>query len=474
MAGIAERIYKRAPIALQHVMVSAYGWHWRRMRFGGAFEAEYRGFRERERFSREQWNAYVEHQLRGLLMQAFARVPHYQRAWKGVVSPEQLERFKVSDLSALPPLEKSIVRDDPQSLLLDGKPASGHRVFHTSGSTGTPIATYWLPHEIQRSLALREARACAFAGVSYRMPRATFSGRLVEPNVESKGPFHRCNLSERQVYFSAFHLRPETAPLYVDALRRYQVRWLTGYSSSIFQLAQMALEQGLNAPPLKAVITTSEKVTPEMRTVIERAFASKLFEEYGAVEDAFFVSENEQHRKLVSPDAGVLEVVDDALRACAPGVEGEVLATGFIRPSQPLIRYRIGDRASYDNSPTDDGRHMPVLREVIGRAEDTVYGTDGRRLVRFHGLFVDQPNIREGQVIQKSLDHIHIKIVTKPDFDQANERDLVSRLQERLSREMRVTVEQVQAIERTKAGKFRAVVSELSAEELRRVKARPA
>ena len=474
MAGTAERIYKHAPLALQHAIVSAYGWHWRRMRFGGAFEAECRGFRERERFSHEEWNAYVEHQLRGLLTQAFARVPYYQRAWKGFVSAAQLERFKVSDLSALPPLEKSVCRDDPQSLLLDGKPASGHRVFQTSGSTGTPIATYWLPHEIQRSVALREARACAFAGVSYRIPRATFSGRLVETNAESEGPFHRYNWSEKQVYFSVFHLRPETAPVYVDALRRYQVRWLTGYSYSIFQLAQMALEQGLDAPPLEAVITTSEKVTPEMRAVIERAFATKVFEEYGAVEDAFFVSENEQHRKLVSPDAGVLEIVDDALHACDPGVEGEVLATGFIRPSHPLIRYRIGDRASYDDRPSDDDRHMPVLREVIGREEETVYGADGQRLRSFHGLFVDQPNIREGQVLQKRLDHILIRVVPKPDFDQADERSLASRLQERLTTQMRVTVERVKAIERTRAGKFRAVVSELSAEERRRVKARPA
>ncbi len=47
---------------------------------------------------------------------------------------------------------------------------------------------------------------------------------------------------------------------------------------------------------------------------------------------------------------------------------------------------------------------MPVLREVIGRLEDCVYGLDGRRLVRFHGIFVDQPHVREGQIVQEALD----------------------------------------------------------------------
>ena len=475
MGPIAEQIYKRAPVTLQHALVSAYGWHWHRLRFGGRFEAECRGFREREFFSREEWNAYVEQQLRALLMQAFTRVPHYQSAWKGLVTPAQLERFTVRDVSALPPLEKSVARDDPHSLLVDGKPSTEHRVFHTSGSTGTPVATYWLPHEIQRSLAIRETRSCGYAGVSYRMPRATFGGRMIEPHSKSKGPFHRYNWSEKQVYFSAFHLRPETARVYVGALRRHQIRWLTGYSNSIYQLAQMVLEQSLNAPRLKAVITTSEEVTAEMRAVIERAFATQLFEEYAAVEDVFFVSENEQRRKLISPDAGLLEIVDDDFRACEPGVAGEVLATGFIRPSQPMIRYRIGDRASFDDNPSDDGRHhMPVIHEVTGRKEDTIYGVDGQRVIRFHGIFVDQPNIRAGQIIQKSLDHIHVKVVPKLGFNESDERDVTSRVQKIFTSQMRVTVEQVNMIEPTGAGKLRAVVSELSPNELQRSKIRQA
>jgi phenylacetate-CoA ligase len=473
MVGIAEQIYKRAPTALQHAFVSAFGWHWHRLRFGGHFQIECRQFREREWFSREQWNAYVEQQLRALLMQAFVRVPHYQQAWRGVVTSAQLERFKLCDMSSLPVLEKSIARDDPHSLLLDGKPAKRHRVFHTSGSTGTPVATYWLPHEIQRSMALRETRSCAFAGVSYQMPRATFSGRMIEPNLNSKGPFHRFNWVEKQVYFSAFHLRPETALAYVEALIRHKVVWLTGYSNSVYQLAQMVLEQGLKPPSLKAVITTSEKITPEMRAVIERAFSTQLFEEYGTVEDVFFVSEIQRGRKLISPDAGLLEIVDDKFRACDIGVEGEVLGTGFIRQSQPLIRYRIGDRAAFDEAPSEDGRHMPVLREIIGRVEDTVYGADGQRLVRFHGCFIDQPNIREGQIIQKSLQHIHVKVVPKLGFCKDDERDLISRVRQRLTTQMRVTVEPVQFIERTAAGKFQAVISELSEDELLRIKTRP-
>jgi len=112
---------------------------------------------------------------------------------------------------------------------------------------------------------------------------------------------------------------------------------------------------------------------------------------------------------------------------------------------------------------------MPVLREVLGRVEDTVYGPDGRRMVRFHGIFVNQPHVQEGQIVQESLTHLRARIVPKPGFGDADKRDVIARIQQRLTSDMQVTVELVDHIERTKSGKFPAVVSNLSPEERRKI-----
>lgn len=470
MAQIIDRVYKHSPTLLQHGMVSAYGLYWKRLRFGGNFKNEYRDFRSREYMAANEWHEYTIRQLRRLLQEAFEFVPHYREVWSDLgLTLTDLREFTLEDFISLPPLEKYVARDNPQRLLYGGKPRKNHRVFHTSGSTGTPIATYWLPQEIQRSLALREARSCHFAGVSYQMPRATFSGRIVEPNPESRGPFYRFNWFEKQVYFSAFHLRPDTARYYVSALWRHKTEWITGYSNSIYQLASMILDQNLAAPQIKAVITTSEKLTPEMRATIEQAFSTRVFEEYGTVEDVFYVCECEAGRKHINPDAGILEVVDEHFRPVPVGEMGEVLATGFIRPSQPMIRYRIGDLACLDTEPCPCGREMPVLKEVIGRIEDTIYGPDGRRMVRFHGIFVQQPHVQEGQIVQESLHHLRVRIVPKPGFGPDDELDIIRRIHQRLTDKVKVTVECVDHIERTPAGKFRAVVCQLPPEERERL-----
>ena len=94
--------------------------------------------------------------------------------------------------------------------------------------------------------------------------------------------------------------------------------------------------------------------------------------------------------------------------------------------------------------------------------EDVVVGPDGREMVRFHGIFVDQPNIAEGQIVQNSLTHINVKVVPQQGFSPKDEEDVKGRVRQRLGAGVDVSVELVAEIPRTKAGKFKAVISNLS------------
>jgi phenylacetate-CoA ligase len=308
-------------------------------------------------------------------------------------------------------------------------------------------------------MALREVRSVRWAGASFAQPRATFSGRMIEPDPDSVGPFYRYNVVERQVYLSPFHLRPETASRYVEALAKHRIEWLTGYAFSYALLAQFVLDRRLDVPPLKAVVTTSEKVTPEMRRVMEAAYRCPVFEEYSTVENALFASECRSGRLHVSPDAGIVEILRPDGTPCDAGEIGEVVATGFIREAQPFIRFRLGDLACWDDAPCKCGSTMPVIKEVVGRVEDAVVGADGREMVRFHGVFVAQPHVVEAQVIQEALTRIRVKVVPSAGFGGDDADDIVRRVRQRLGRETDVTVEPVASIPRTAAGKFRAVIS---------------
>jgi SAM-dependent methyltransferase len=308
-------------------------------------------------------------------------------------------------------------------------------------------------------MALREARSARWAGVSFSLPRATFSGRIVEPDPNSDGPFYRFNVVERQVYLSAFHLGVQTAPVYAAALRRHHTRWGTGYAVSFSLLAKGLRAAGEPPLALDAIVTTSEHLSDDMRDDIAAALGCRAYEEYSMVENVLFASECAHGSLHVSPDAGVVEIVRDDGEPTEPGEVGEVLATGLLRTWQPMIRYRVGDRAAWSGEPCRCGRAMPVLAEVSGRVEDVVTGPDGRQLVRFHGVFIGLPTVIEGQVVQESVTRFAVRVVSSPSLSAGDRDEIVQRMRQRLGPDLAVDVVEVDAIERTAAGKFRAVVS---------------
>jgi phenylacetate-CoA ligase len=282
---------------------------------------------------------------------------------------------------------------------------------------------------------------------------------LAQPDPDASTNVYRYNAVERQVYLSPYHLSSATVGQYLAALERHRTVWATGYAVSFYLLASLAEAAGLAAPTLEAIVTTSEKLTPKMRVTMERVFSCRVFEEYSTVENVIFASECEHGSLHVSPDACYVEILRPDGRPTDPGEVGEVVATGLIRSLQPLVRYRLGDLAAWSAVPCACGRHMPVLEEVIGRLEDVVVGPDGRRLVRFHGVFVDLPSVREGQVIQHAVDRLTIRVVPEPNFTSADEDAIRRRVKQRLGSSVEVAVELVPHIERDQRGKFRAVVS---------------
>src|SRR5688572_17014855 len=303
--GMADRIYAHLPQRGQDVAASAFGVYRHWLRSGPGYAAQVHEYQARDGWTQERFEAYQAAKLQTLLDNAADHIPYHRQAWS------QAERLaaRTGRLQELPLLAKDPIRGDPQAFARDDmRPLMRYR-FLTSGSTGTPVTTLWTAREARDARALREARSANWAGVSFKEGRATFSGRIVVPDPHSTGPFHRFNRIENQVYFSAFHLRRENADQYVAALWRHQVAWLTGYAVSYYLLARHILDRGLEVPPLKAVVTTSEKVTPQMRDLMERAYKCRVFEEYGTVENAVFASQCAHGRLHVSPDAGVVEIL---------------------------------------------------------------------------------------------------------------------------------------------------------------------
>jgi phenylacetate-CoA ligase len=458
---VLSKIYSKAPVFVQNLGISAYGLYWYYRRFGGEFNEQIRKFKEREYYTKSQWEDYQTIELRKLLIHAFEHVEFYRNKYQEYgFSKNQFAKFQLDDLKRLPYLEKNELRKYGTTTLLSSTREKGS-FYGSSGSTGTPTQIYFSKSFHQRWSALFETRIRHWAGVNKSCARGMIGGRKVITTANAKAPFYRVNHFEKQVYFSAYHISKANLESYRRGIEKYKLDYMTGYASSNYFLAQLFLENNIQIPRIRAVITSSEKLTQDMRDIFRKVYDCDTFDSYSGVEACGLISENEFGELLFSPDSGILELINDNGEYVKPGEYGEVVSTGLLNFDQPLIRYRIGDIVTLNkNQLSKSTREMPIISEIEGRVEDKITTKDGRVMVRFHSVFIGVSSIERAQVIQHSKDLLELKIQNTIPLSQ-KELDLIrERVRSQLGR-VTLKINQHQHIGQSKSGKYRAVISKL-------------
>jgi phenylacetate-CoA ligase len=466
MAGQTERFYMASPIWMQQAAVGIYGWWWYQRRFGRRFRRLVADLKARERWTAEQFRAFQEEALRKLFAAAW-NSPHYRQVFSEAgISPAE-EPF--SALRRMPILSKETLRTTAQSLLTRNRQPRGTIVFRSSGTTGTPTEIYYTRDFHALEMAVPEARNLHWAGVSHHDRRVMFGVRKVCPFDQREPPFWRFSPAENMAYASIYHLSPVFLPAYVEFLRSYRPAVIMGYPSALDVVASHALRlKSARLPAARAVFTTSEMVSADARERIESAFQCRVYDRYCAVEMCLFASECEYGRYHVSPDVGIVEILDGQGKDAPLGEMGEVVCTGLQNTLQPLIRYHIGDVARWAvDQHCTCGRAMPILESIDGRCEDMCCTADGRQMLRFDTVFKGIQSIRAAQVVQETLSQFTIYVVPANGFG-ATEVATIEHNMAMHAGNVRVVVKPVETIQRSASGKFRAVVCKLSPEDKRR------
>lgn len=458
MASWAERVYWRSPAWLQQVAVASWGTCWYFRRYGVHFRRFAREFREHDHWSAEQYLGYQEQRLARILDAAWDS-PYYREVFSSAGVARTMDPLDI--LARLPILSKETARRRAKDLCTTSRFPRGTTIGNTSGSTGTPLIVYYTReyHELQS--AVSEVRNLNVGGANYRTRRFMCGGRKVCRFDQTKPPFWRYSPIENVAYASAYHLSEEYLRHYVRLLRSFRPNLVMGYPSALSTIARYAIDQNEAIPPATMAVTTSETLDSESRRLIEAAWQCRLFDRYGAAEGCVFAGQCEYGRYHVSPELGIVEIVNSRGENCAPGEAGEVVCTGLHNAIQPLIRYRIGDMASW---ATDQhcrcGRNTPVLEGLLGRIDDMLYTRDGRRVGRIDHIFKGAQNVKEAQVRQDRLDRFVVHVVPAPGFSGDDARRIRENLRLHVG-DVEIHVEPVPSIERTASGKFRAVVCAL-------------
>jgi len=444
-------LYHRAPVALQNAAVSAYGLRLRLLREGRVRRRELRRLRETQWLSAPEIKTRQERRALAMANRAYRSVPLYRDRL-----PDFHEVSDPREFSRLPVLEKHELRTDRKRLVTERFQDDRLQEVHTGGTTGTPLTIYCNRSVLQRNYAFFD-RFKEWAGVGREERVATFAGRNLVPPEQTEPPFWRFNAANRQLLFSSYHIAPSSVGSYAEELSHFAPALIDSYPSSLRPIARHIVESGGPEVRPKAVVTSSETLDDATRRLIETAFDCPVFDHYGAAEMAAFVTQCAEGTYHVNPEFGLVEILEDG-EPVQPGEEGEIVATGFINPVMPLVRYATGDRAVAGAEGCGCGRAFPVIERILGRMDDVLVTPEGRRIGRLDPIFKAVTSFYETRIVQDARDHVVVEVVAGgPGDPEADETRLREELGLRLGPSVVIDIERVDSISRTGRGKLRTV-----------------
>lgn len=414
--------------------------------------------RHRKFLAKSQWWSYEAlrefqwRELRKLLECAFGTVPYYQRKYaQAGASLEDIRTW--DDFAKLPPLTRDEVNAHREDLC--SRSYHGKLLPHaTGGSSGVPTRFYRTYESYDWRTAARD-RAYSWAGLN-QGERAAYLwgapvGKVSRTHELKEG---LSNAAQRRLMMNTFTQDDRLWREVYSKILRFRPRTVVGYVSSLRAFGSYLEERGLRLPPIAGVIAAAEPLFSDARADLEKAFGAPVFNTYGSREFMSMAGECERH------DGVHVNAENTLIETARPGEPSELYVTDLHNYGMPFLRYEIGDLGIIDDRPCVCGRGLPRLMTLEGRILDALKTAAGRVVPGefFPHLLKDIPEIREYQVVQKTVGDIEIIARLSTPLSENSHNLLDSEIRKTFGSEVNWRLKPVDRIPRLQSGKQRVTV----------------
>lgn len=413
-------------------------------------------------WSAEQLQDLQLARLKRLLTHAQHHVPYYRELFARLgFQAEQVSSLK--DLQALPFLNKAEIRGNTEAL--KSELASGLARFNTGGSSGEPLIFFIGKERVSHDVAAKW-RATRWWDVDIGDREIVVWGSPIELGAQDNVRALRDKIFRTKL-LPAFEMSEQKLDGFLEQIRQTRPKMLFGYPSALSHFARHADSRGLSMDKLGIAVAfvTSERLYDEQRSQIAATFGCRVANGYGG-RDAGFIAHQCPHGSMhITAEDIIVEIVNPQGIPVPAGESGEIVVTHLATSEFPFIRYRTGDIGILADTPCSCGRGLPVLKEIQGRSTDFLIAQNGTVM---HGLALiyilrDLPQVRAFKIIQESLDLTRVLVVLEQELSPELKQKIIHGFQARLGTGVTIQVEQVAEIPAEKSGKFRYVISKISA-----------
>jgi phenylacetate-CoA ligase len=426
------------------------------VRLGRPFWQWYAFFRESEKWSADQMNAFQLDRVRTLLRR-LAESSTFYRNRLGSIDIESIR--SLDDFRQVVPTltREEFARNYDTIFTPDSRDGRLSRA-QSSGTTGRALQFYHTTGDDMREWA---AISHQWSRVGYdpaRSRRAEFRsltqpGRIVDWYPERN--MLRC---------SVINLKPHDVRQYAEAIRSFRAEFLHGYPSAIHILASTVCNDGIDFPQPRAVLLASEEVHAHQLAAIEQAFPNaKIFAHYGCAERTVLAGWCERRREYhILPQYAIVDVDPHT---------HEIIGTNLFNVINGFVRYRMTDTVleSDDRPCPDCGRpYAPRIVRLGGRCEDYLYSSQNGwvppAIITYPLKHLQA--VQEVQIRQRVPESLTVRFSTVRPEDVRLMReldDIGAGLRRLFGADTEITFERTEGFPRTPSGKFRWIINEMDA-----------
>jgi phenylacetate-CoA ligase len=249
----------------------------------------------------------------------------------------------------------------------------------------------------------------------------------------------------------------------LDLLESEHVVYLHEIPNNLEVLALANLARK-NPVRLEAVVCYGQGVTADQRNLVQASFGARSLSIYSSQEGGLMGCQcgNESHFHL-NPEIVLVEILNDANKACGFNEIGRIVITPFFSTAQPLIRYEQGDTAELYPSCSCDSM-LPVLGNIVGRQDHFMRFPDGIRSATGlnQKLLRDHLNALAFQIAQVETFTLEIRFVPADVGKATNAGPIIAHIRERVHPNLDIVFKPVERIPLNAGGKQQRIVCEIA------------
>ena len=365
--------------------------------------------------------------------------------------------FSFDDYACLPVLERDDVQQAGRALISNAIPANQLKRDATGGSTGKPTEVWMGPEENGWSESGGETFFQRL-GVPTGTRTGLLWGHHLDPVASDRLRDRYYAFANNIRWFDCFRLSPEVLQRYHTEFEKWKPACIIAYASALASLAEHLRDQDIKpAYPTRCLITGAEKLFPHQRDIINSVFDRPVSERYGSRDIGCIGYQTNVPDKLDFE----LDWVNLLVEPETAETESSILITKLHADGMPMLRYRIGDVGRFTENQRP-GHPVFTLDEVVGRDTERIWLPDGRWIhgIQIPHMMKDFP-VREFMFLQ-GLDYsVELKVVPRNGFEEGSRARILSTIGANLPG-VPLSITLVDEIPRTRANKWRPVVSEIN------------